>query len=110
MAMVEWSLTNEKSDLPAIRTSRPLWSTNGRGRCTKPRMGMLTRTAMAAASGAHTIPATDATAERRSSPRRTLHQHHRTTSTRPSRIPYSPMNSMERSNHDGASLASPLMS
>ena len=70
---------------------------------------MLTSSAMPAASGAQISPAT---AEAASSPPRfrTLHQHQSTSSTMPSTIPYSPTNSMTRSNQCGASLASPLMS
>ncbi len=110
IARVEWSLTNEKSVLPWIRTSRPSWSLKGRGRSTNPRMGMLTMMAMAAASGAQTMAAAAVT-ESSAVPRlRMLHQHHRPTRTRPNMIPYSPTNSMTRSNQVGAALARPLMS
>ena len=110
IAIVAWSLTKEKSFFPDTRTSRPWWSLNGRGRCTNPRIGMLIRSAIPAASGAQTIPETAVTESSAVPRRRTLHQHHRTTRTMPSMIPYSPTNSMTRSNQVGADFASPLMS
>lgn len=85
--MVAWSLTKEKSSFPGTRTSSPWWSWNGRGRDTKPRIGMLTSSAIPAASGAQTIPATAVTESSAVPRRRTLHQHHRTTRTMPSMIP-----------------------
>ncbi len=84
-----------------------MWSLNGLGRSTNPRIGMLISSAIPAASGAQTSPATEVTA---SSRLRTLHQHQSPSRTMPSIVPYSPTNSMTRSNQPGASAASPLMS
>lgn len=110
MASVAWSLTKEKSVRAGARTSSPRWSTKGRSRATKSRIGMLTSSATPAASGAHSSPATAATESSAAPRRRTLHQHQSRRRTSPTTIPYSPAYRMPRSNQPGADPARPLMS
>ncbi|MFC7469609.1 hypothetical protein ACFQVA_21915 [Actinomadura keratinilytica] len=94
----------------ATSSSMPRCCSAGLGRATKPRIGMLTSRAMPAASGAQTTAATAPAASSRQAVRRTRHQVHTVSRTRPRISPYSPAKVTTRSTQSGAVAARPLMS
>ncbi len=104
--IVEWSLTKDwVPSLPATRTSRPGWSTKGRGRFTIAEIGRLASSATATASGAQSSPATATGASGR---RRARSQPVRHRAARPSRMPYSPVQETRESSQAGEDFARPL--